>query len=55
MYINEELQVQVNNSVNTPPLKTTGEYDFSINENILIISDDPSADGFRATLTKRTQ
>lgn len=50
-----KLQVQVNNSVNTPPLKTTGEYDFSINENILIISDDPSADGFRATLTKRTQ
>ena len=66
-----KLQVIVSSSVNTPPLKTTGEYDFSINngriliddieydlsinENTLIISDDPSADGFRATLTKRTE
>lgn len=66
-----KLQVQVSNSVNTPPLKKTGEYDFSINngriliddieygfsinENKLILSDDPSADGFRATFTKRTE
>ena len=66
-----KLQVQVSNSVNKPPLKTIGEYDFSINSdrilidyieydfsingNTLIISDDPSADGFRATLTKRTE
>ena len=31
------------------------QYDFSIIENILIISDDPSSDGFKATFSKETE
>jgi len=31
------------------------EYDFSINGNILVISDDPSSDGFKATFSKVTE
>lgn len=62
------LKIQVDNAVSTPPLKTDGEYDFSINgnrvsinnmeydfsisESTLIISDDPSSDGFKATFSK---
>lgn len=62
------LKIQVDNAVSTPPLKTEGEYDFSINgnrvsinnmeydfsisESTLIISDDPSSDGFKATFSK---
>lgn len=62
------LKIQVDNTVITPPLKTEGEYDFSINgnrvsinnmvydfsisENTLIISDNPSSDGFKATFSK---
>lgn len=62
------LKIQVDNTVSTPPLKTEGQYDFSINdnrllinnmeydfsisENALIISDDPSSDGFKATFSK---
>lgn len=65
------LQVQVNNSVSTPPLKTTGEYDFSINGsrisiddieydlsvngNALIVSDSPSSDGFKITFSKEIE
>jgi hypothetical protein len=65
------LKVQVDNTVSTPPLKTEGEYDFSLNgnrvsignmeydfsisENTLIISDDPSSDGFKATFLKVTE
>ena len=65
------LKIQIDNTVNTPPLKTEGEYEFSINgnrlsinnmqydfsiiENILIISDDPSSDGFKATFSKETK
>jgi hypothetical protein len=65
------LQVQANNSVNTPPLKTTGEYnfsingsrisiddieyDFSVNRNALIISDNPSSDGFKITFSKEIE
>ena len=30
------------------------EYDFSIIKNILIIFDDPSSDGFKATFSKAT-
>ena len=62
------LKIQTENTVNTPPLKTEGEYEFSINgnrisinnmeydystnENTLVISDDPSSDGFKATFLK---
>ncbi|MEN8913313.1 MAG: hypothetical protein ABF257_05625 [Polaribacter sp.] len=62
------LKIQVDNTIITPPLKTEGEYDFSINgnrvsinnmiydfsisENTLIISDNPSSDGFKATFSK---
>ena len=65
------LKIQIDNTVSTPPLKTEGEYDFSlngnrisigdmeydfsINENTLIISDDPSSDGFRVTFSKDTE
>lgn len=68
---NNILVVKVDNSVATPPLKTEGsyeytiignrisidnkEYDFSLNYNILTISDDPSSDGFKATFTRRTE
>ena len=62
------LKVQVDNTVSTPPLKKEGQYNFSINgnrlsinkieydfsiiENTLTISDDPSSDGFKATFSK---
>ena len=65
------LKIQIDNTVSTPPLKTEGEYnfsingnrvtidnmkyDFSINENILIISDNPSSDGFKATFSKEIE
>ena len=65
------LKIQVDNTVSTPPLKTEGEYDFSINgnrvsinnmeydfsisENTLIISDNPSSDGFKATFSKEME
>ncbi len=65
------LKIQVDNTISTPPIKSEGqydfslndnrvtidnvEYDFSINENTLIISDDPSSDGFKATFLKATE
>ena len=65
------LKIRVDNAVSSPPLKTDGEYDFSlndnrisinnleydfsINENTLILSDDPSSDGFKATFSKASQ
>jgi hypothetical protein len=63
-----KLKVEIDNSVSSSPIKSTGEYgfslngnrisignieyDYSINENTLIISDDPSSDGFKATFSK---
>lgn len=65
------LIIQIDGTVSSPPLKTNGKYnfsvngnrvtidnkkyDFSINKNTLIISDDPSADGFKATFLKVTE
>jgi len=63
-----KLKVEIDNSVSSSPIKPIGEYefslngnrisignieyDYSINENTLIISDDPSSDGFKATFLK---
>lgn len=60
-----KLKVDIDNSISTSPIKPNGEYvfslnrnsisidnieyDYSINENTLIISDDLSSDGFKAT------
>lgn len=68
---NNILQVEVDNSIDNAPLKINGEYafsidedrisidntayDFSINNNELIISDDPSSDGFKITFSKRLE
>jgi len=66
-----KLKVEIANTVSFSPIKSTGEYefslsgnlisidnleyDFSINGNILVISDDPSSDGFKATFSKVTE
>lgn len=63
-----KLKVEIDNSISSSPIKPNGEYvfslngnrisidnieyDYSINENTLIISDDPSSDGFKATFSK---
>jgi len=63
-----KLNVEIDNSISSSPIKPNGEYqfslsgnsisienmkyDFSINEDTLIISDDPSSDGFKATFSK---
>lgn len=62
---NGKLKININVSISKPPIKPTGEYQFllegnriiiegveygfTIHNDALIISDDPSADGFRAT------
>ena len=63
-----KLKVEIDNTVSSSPIKSTGEYefslngnrisidhvkyDFSISEKTLIISDNPSSDGFKATFSK---
>jgi hypothetical protein len=63
-----KVKVEIDNSVLSSPIKSSGEYefflngnlisidnieyDYSINANTLIISDDPSSDGFKATFSK---
>lgn len=68
------LLVEVENTVNTPPILENGiytyslnnnnnnkvtinsvEYDYNLTNNELIISDDPAADGLRATFVKITE
>lgn len=68
---NNILQVETDDSIDSAPLKRKGEYnfltnegrisidnvtyDFSIHENTLVISDDPSSDGFKITFSKKTE
>ena len=63
-----KLIIELGNDVSSSPIEPTGEYkflvnknrisignrefDYSKNEDTLIISNNPSADGFRATFTK---
>lgn len=65
---NQELNVSIDEEVDSNPIKSTGKYTFSISEgkitidnlefdynienDTLIISDNPAADGFRATFVK---
>lgn len=60
---NGSLQIEVDSSIENPPLKSSGEYvysvdgnlimidnltyDYAIKSNSMTISDDPSSDGFR--------
>ena len=66
--IDGNLIVEVENIVDTPPILEDGsytyslnnnkitinnvEYDYSLSDNELIVSDDPASDGFRATFVK---
>jgi hypothetical protein len=65
---NETVNITIDTSISSSPIKPSGnynyslsesriligdtEYDYEFNKNILIISDNPSADGFRAEFSK---
>ncbi|MCK0123989.1 hypothetical protein MWU76_06225 [Gelidibacter sp. F2691] len=65
------LKVQIDKTISNPPLKNEGtyefsingdrisidniEYDFSINQKTLTISDDPASDGFKITFAKKNE